>query len=105
MGDSCIFIKELEAGGCLLEVVLAPRSSSNRIVGVYRNRLKIAVTAPPVDGKANELLIKFLAKQLGCSKGSITLMKGHASKDKTLSIRGLEIEDLLAALDEALKDA
>jgi uncharacterized protein (TIGR00251 family) len=72
----------------ILKVYLQPKSSKNEIVGLYRDGIKIKVTAPPVEGKANEALIRFLAKELGISISSIEILKGHRSREKTLRISG-----------------
>ncbi|MBS3917554.1 MAG: DUF167 domain-containing protein [Deltaproteobacteria bacterium] len=48
----------------ILKVYLQPKSSKNEIVGPYRDGIKVRVTAPPIDGKANKTLVQFLAKEL-----------------------------------------
>ena len=70
----------------ILKVYLQPRSSRNEIVGPYRDGIKVKVTAPPVEGKANEALLRFLAKELEISASSIEIIKGHHSREKTLRI-------------------
>ena len=70
----------------LLKVYLQPKSSKNEIVGPYRDGIKIKVTAPPAEGKANEALLRFLAKELQISASSIEIIKGHHSREKTLRI-------------------
>jgi len=79
----------------ILKVYLQPRSSKNEIVGPYRDGIKIKVTAPPIEGKANEALIRFLAKELGISSSYIEILKGHHSREKTLKILGLAIQEHL----------
>jgi len=74
--------------GILLKVYLQPKASKNEIVGPYRDGIKVKVTAPPIEGKANEALIRFLAKELGISPSSIEIVKGHHSREKTLKISG-----------------
>jgi uncharacterized protein (TIGR00251 family) len=71
-----------------LKIYLQPKSSKNEIVGPYRDGIKIKVTASPVEGKANEALIRFLAKELGTSLSCIKIIKGHHSREKTLKIVG-----------------
>ena len=78
----------------LLKVYLQPKSSKNEIVGAYRDGIKIKVTAPPVEGKANEVLIRFLAKELNVSPSSIEILKGHHSREKTLRISGMVHQEL-----------
>ena len=70
----------------VLKVYLQPKSSKNEVVGPYRDGIKVKVTAPPVEGKANEALIRFLAKEFDISPSSIEILKGHHSKEKILRI-------------------
>ncbi len=74
----------------ILKVYLQPKSSKNEIVGPYRDGIKVKVTAPPVQGKANEALIRFLAKEWNSSPSQIEIIKGHHSREKTLRISGDE---------------
>ncbi len=74
--------------GITLKVYLQPKSSKNEIIGPYRDGIKVKVTAPPVEGKANEALIRFLAKEFGVSPSFIEIIKGHHSREKTLKISG-----------------
>ncbi len=71
-----------------LKVYLQPKSSKNEVVGPYRDGIKVKVTAPPVEGKANEALIRFLAKEFGISPSCIEMIKGLHSREKTLRISG-----------------
>ena len=70
----------------ILKVYLQPKSSKNEIVGAYRDGIKIKVTAPPVEGKANKVLIRFLATESNISPSCIEILKGHHSREKTLRI-------------------
>ncbi|OGP73410.1 MAG: YggU family protein [Deltaproteobacteria bacterium RBG_16_49_23] len=74
----------------ILKVYLQPRSSKNEIVGPYRDGIKVKVTAPPVDEKANEALIRFLSKELGIPPSQVEIIKGQRSREKTLSISGIK---------------
>ncbi len=69
-----------------LKVYLQPKSSKNEVLGPYRDGIKIKVTASPVEGKANEALLRFLAKELGISISRIEILKGHHSREKILRI-------------------
>jgi len=69
-----------------LKIYLQPRASKNEIVGPYRDGIKVKVTAAPVEGKANEALIRLLARELGISPSSIEILKGFQSRAKILSI-------------------
>ena len=72
--------------GQFLKIYLQPKSSRNQIVGPYRDGIKVKITAPPVEGKANERLIRFLAKQWDLAPSSIEIVKGHHGREKTLRI-------------------
>jgi uncharacterized protein len=69
-----------------IKVKLSPRTKQNKIVGWSGDTLRIHVTAPPVDGKANLALIKFLAKEFKVAKSDIKIIKGETSRDKVLEI-------------------
>jgi len=73
----------------LLKVYLQPKSSRNEVVGPYRDGIKVKVTAPPVEGKANEALIRFLAREFGISPSCIEIIRGLHSREKTLRISGI----------------
>lgn len=84
--------------GIVLHVYVAPRSSSNKVLGLYDGMLKIALTAPPVEGAANKALVEFVAKLLGVSKSSVALVTGETSRKKTLRVEGVKVEDALSVL-------
>lgn len=71
------------------EVRVAPRASRNAIVGVHEGALKVSLTAPPVEGAANEALRKLLAKALGVPKSNIEIIRGERGRNKVLRIRGV----------------
>ena len=79
----------------ILKVYLQPKSSKNEVVGPYRDGIKVKVTAPPVEGKANETLIRFLAKEFGISPSCIEIIKGLHSREKTLRISGTLLDKRL----------
>lgn len=71
----------------ILDVRIQPRASRNEVVGFQDDgRLKIRLTSPPVDDQANRQLIQYLAKIFAVSRGSITLLSGHKSRNKRLAI-------------------
>ena len=81
-------------GAITFEVRVAPRASRNRVVGVQDGALKVALTAPPVDGAANEALKKLLAKSLGVSKSSVEIIRGDRARIKMLRVRGVSAGDV-----------
>jgi uncharacterized protein (TIGR00251 family) len=70
----------------LLKVYLQPKASKNEIVGPYRDGIKVKVMVPPIEGKANEALIRLLATELGISPSHIEILKGLRSREKTIRI-------------------
>jgi uncharacterized protein (TIGR00251 family) len=84
-----------------LKVYLQPRSSKNEIAGAYRDGIKIRVTAPPSEGKANKALIKFLAKELQIPESNIEILKGYHSREKILRISEIMEQELLERLKGA----
>ena len=79
--------------GILLEVYAQPGGRCSEIMGMHDGRLKIRIHAPPVDGKANEELIKFLAKKLGLGIKAIRLHRGDSSRQKSILIEGLSLKE------------
>ncbi len=70
----------------ILRLYIQPKASRDTIVGIHGDELKIAITAPPVDGKANAHLTKFLAKQCKVAKGLIEIEKGELGRHKQIRI-------------------
>jgi uncharacterized protein (TIGR00251 family) len=93
------YLKETPEG-VRLSVKLQPRSSRNKIGGVIGNELKIHVTAPPVDSAANQALMEFVADALDIPARSVQLIKGRASRSKTLLIIGPGKERIEKALNQ-----
>ena len=87
----------------VLRLCISPSAKKNKIAGLYGERLKISLAAPPVDGKANKCLIEFLSEILGCSKSDIEIYKGESSKLKTINIRASEPQKILVNLNKLLK--
>jgi uncharacterized protein len=102
--ESCSFVSS-KGGQVLIKIRLAPRASKNRVAGIHNGCLKIAVTAPPVDGRANKHLIEFLAKILGCAKSKLELVSGQTSREKVVSVSGVAEASVRAALDSELPSA
>jgi hypothetical protein len=70
----------------LLKVYLQPKASKNEIVGPYRDGIKVRVTAAPVEGSANKVLLRFLAKEFGVTPSSVEIVRGHRSREKLIRI-------------------
>ena len=72
----------------LLDVYVQPKASRSRIIGLHDNAVKLAVAAPPVDGRANKEVIAFMAKLFKVPKSSIEITSGHQGRRKKLLISG-----------------
>ncbi len=84
--------------GCTLSVRVHPGARKNGVTGVHADAVRIALTAPPVDGKANEALIAFLAEALRLPRARIVLVAGITSRAKTVRITGKSAAEVAAAL-------
>ena len=84
--------------GTRLFLKVQPRARGNEIGPATGDVLKIRVTAPPVDSAANEAVIKLLAKQLDCAKGSIRQVGGRTSRGKVVAVRGMTVAEILERL-------
>ena len=69
-----------------LDLFIQPKASRDQIQGVHGDELKVAITAPPVDGQANSHLIKYLAKQFKVAKGQIQIVRGELGRHNTVTI-------------------
>ncbi len=88
----------------ILDLKLTPRAKREGVAGVHGDRLKVSVTAPPVDSKANEQLISYLSWFCGCPKSAVVIKQGATSRLKSVLLKGVTPEVLAELLDEALND-
>jgi hypothetical protein len=70
----------------VLQIRLTPRASANSIAGISNGRLRVRVTAPPVDNAANQRMIELLAKEFGVAKSSVRVLAGAGKRDKRIAI-------------------
>lgn len=80
--------------GVVVSVKVQPNSSRNKVVGEYADQIKIAVTSPPENGKANKSVIEVLADRLGTKKSDIRIITGAKSRDKEVFIKDITEEDV-----------
>lgn len=83
----------------VIKIYLQPRASKNEVLGRYRDGIKVKVMAPPVEGKANDALIRLLAKTWNLPTSQIEIVKGHRSREKTLRITGKGNLDFIKELE------
>jgi uncharacterized protein (TIGR00251 family) len=76
------------AGGVRLSVRITPNAKKNEVLGIAEDALKIKLHAQPIEGKANEALIAFIADKLRLPRRAVQITHGHTSKLKLLEIQG-----------------
>ena len=81
-----------------IDILVQPRASRAKIGPMHDGRIKIAVTAPPVDGEANAAVIELLARQLGIARSSIEVVAGASSRRKTLKIANVTEQQIAELL-------
>ena len=84
--------------GVTISVHVAPRASANKIMGMHNGALKVALTAPPVEGAANKALVEFVARSLDVPRSAVTILSGATSRNKVIQVSGLTAEQALARL-------
>jgi uncharacterized protein len=85
--------------GITFAVKVHPRAKKNAITGKVGDALKLALTAPPVDGKANAACIDFFAKLLKLPRSSVTIAAGQTSRNKVIRVSGLSAEEIRKRLN------
>lgn len=81
-----------------LALRVQPRSRKNEIAGERAGALLVRVTAPPVEGKANDAVRRLIAKRLRVPAGRVSIVRGESSRDKLLDVEGIDDEELRRAL-------
>lgn len=81
------------ADGCLLSVRAQPNAKRDAIVGLHAGMLKVAVTAPPDKGRANEAILAVLIESLGLKRSQVELWSGATSREKKFLVRGMTAEE------------
>ena len=92
------------AKGVSFAVKVHPRARKNQITGVVGEALKLALTAPPLEGKANEAVIEFFADFFDIPRSSVTIASGETSRNKVIRIPGISAEAVRRRLEEVLTD-
>jgi uncharacterized protein (TIGR00251 family) len=82
------------SGGISIAIKLQPRARKNAITGQVGDALKVSLTAPPVDGKANQACIEFFANLLKVPRSSVTIASGQSSRNKVIRVAGVSAEEV-----------
>lgn len=80
--------------GAQFALRVQPRASRTAIVGLIGDAVKLAITAPPVDGKANQAVVEFLSDLFRVPKSSIEIVSGETGRNKLIAIRGVTAEQV-----------
>lgn len=94
------------ARGTVVSLRLQPRARRTGILGMVGDRLKIGVSGPPVEGKANEELCRYLSGIAGVPKSAVVILRGETAREKTVLVRGVRpavLAERLAAADAATR--
>ncbi|NTW05396.1 MAG: YggU family protein [Peptococcaceae bacterium] len=84
--------------GVTIRVRIQPRASKNQFAGILDGAVKVRLSAPPVDGEANDACIKFFSSFFKVSAGSVKILSGFTGKNKIIKISGLSTEDVLSRI-------
>jgi uncharacterized protein len=87
-----MFVVREEPGAVTFDVLVTPRASRERLGPVVDGRLKVAVSAPPVDGEANAAVCALLARALGVARSRVSVARGDSSRRKTVRVEGVAVD-------------
>jgi uncharacterized protein (TIGR00251 family) len=86
------------SGGARISLRVYPNAPRNQVVGLSDGVLAVRVAAPPVKGQANRELVSFLSQLLGVNKGRLSIIRGHTSRNKLISVSDLSYEEAIRRL-------
>ena len=92
-------IQELDGGTVFMAKIVPGSSGPTRTCGLLDGMLKVKVSAAPEKGKANQCLLKFLAKELGVRKNAVAIISGQTSPVKQVKVSGISADTLLKKLE------
>jgi uncharacterized protein (TIGR00251 family) len=96
------YLQPLPDGSLLLRLHVQPRAAANGLAGVHGDMLKIRLTTPPIDGKANKAVIAYLAKLFRLPKSAFVIKSGQQSRNKTVVIKGADQQQVRSELGTLL---
>jgi uncharacterized protein len=83
---------QIDRDGVTIQIRAQPGAKRTEVAGLYGDCLKVRLASPPVDGKANECLIEFLAERLGVKRGQVTITRGLSSRRKTVFVAAAQFQ-------------
>jgi len=96
------YLTLLQNSTLALNIYVQPRASQNRIAGIHGNAVKLCVTAPPVENKANEAITGFIANLFEVPKSAVSIKSGRQGRNKKVIITNLTLSKAKGILDKAL---
>jgi len=96
-----LYLKE-EKDGVVFKVRVQPRASGNGLAGLFEDAVKLRLTAPPVEGEANEACRAFLAKLLSVPPSHVEILSGSTGRNKTIKVLGVSAEKALSAFSAVI---
>lgn len=90
---------ERTGDGVRLRLRIQPRASRTEVVGRHGDAIRIRISAPPVDGAANEALVRFLSDHLSVPRSAVSLVAGHGSRTKVVVVQGIDMHRAAVRLD------
>lgn len=91
-----------DASGATFAVKVHPRAKKNAVAGELGDALKLSLTAPPVEGKANQACVEFVAELLSVPKSSVSIAAGESSRQKVIRVLGLSADQVRQRLQRHL---
>ena len=80
----------MDGSGVVIRVRVQPRASKNSLAGEMEGAIKVRLTAPPVDGAANEACCKYFAELFGVAKSNVSIVTGHTGRNKLVRVEGVD---------------
>lgn len=96
--DTAVLVVTERQGAVIFRVRVTPRAKRTEIIGAMQGVLRVKLAAPPVEGAANEALVKFLAAQLGVRVAQVEILSGHTARVKTVRVEGVTVADVYRCL-------
>lgn len=90
--------------GVIFRIHVVPKSAKSEIAGVQGDAVKLKITAPPVEGQANEACVRFLSDILGVRRNQVTIISGHKARKKTVAVEGIKKKDVEAILPDQVRN-
>lgn len=98
MSDSIEAAVEAVTDGVVIRVRAQPGARRNGVTGVREGELCVAVTVPPDRGRANDAIVKVLAKVIGVPRSRVKILSGETNRHKRLMVEGMAVDEVVAAL-------